>query len=324
MHSAIAVASSNIAFVKYWGDQDPCLRIPVNGSLSMNLGGLETRTQVSFEPELRTDQLILDDQPIHGEALERVINLLERVRWAADLSMHAVVISTNNFPMGAGIASSASGFAALTVAASAAAGLKLSERELSRLARTGSGSACRSIPGGFVEWQAGTSDEESFAFSFAPPEHWKLVDCIAVISRSHKKIGSSLGHALSESSPLQAARVADAPRRLNICRSAICERDFASFAEIVELDSNMMHGVMMTSTPTLLYWQSATIAVMQAVQTWRQEGLATCYTIDAGPNVHVLCLEKDLTQVASLLGQVPGVEEVLIARPGGPASLVDS
>jgi len=324
MQSAVAKANPNIAFIKYWGDFDPCLRIPANGSLSMNLAGLETRTQVTFDTTLRGDQLTVNGQAMGGEGLERVSELLDRVREMAGVQMFARVESENNFLMGAGIASSASAFAALALAASTAAGLRLSERELSRLARTGSGSACRSVPGGFVEWQAGQTDEESYAFSIAPAEHWDLVDCIVVVSQAHKPVGSTEGHALALTSPLQAARVADAPRRLDLCRRAICERDFEAFADIVELDSNLMHAVMITSTPPLLYWQPATVAVMRAVQDWRKDGLAVCYTIDAGPNVHVLCPGEQAGEVERRLWAIEGVQQVMTARPGGPVRLVVS
>ena len=138
----------------------------------------------------------------------------------------ALVESENNFPTGTGIASSASGFAALAVAASRAAGLDLDEPALSRLARRASGSACRSVPGGFVEWQAGDNDDNSYAFSIAPTDHWELVDCIAIISQTHKSTTSQEGHLLARSSPLQAARVESSPGRLSICRQAILQRDF--------------------------------------------------------------------------------------------------
>ena len=134
-------------------------------------------------------------------------------------------------------------------------------------------------------------DETSYAYSIAPADYWDLVDCVAVISRVHKPTGSTEGHALADTSPLQAARLADAPRRLDLCRQAILERDFEALAQVVELDSNMMHAVMMTSSPPLVYWQPATLAIMHAVSTWRQQGLPACYTNDAGPNVHVLCLQ---------------------------------
>jgi diphosphomevalonate decarboxylase len=288
----------------------------------MNLGGLYTHTRVTFDDALATDSLTINGQEVAGAGLERVRDMLHAVRQTAGLEMNAAVESESNFPIGVGIASSASAFAALALAASAAAGLELIEAQLSRLARTGSGSACRSIPGGFVEWKAGMDDEESYAFSIAPPEHWDLVDCIAVISQTHKETGSSQGHALAESSPLQAVRVADAPRRLAICRLAILQRDFTALAEIVELDSNMMHAVMMTSSPRLLYWQPTTLAVMLAVVEWRKKGLAACYTIDAGPNVHVICLADHARQVEEHLIEINGVQSVLTAYPGGPARIL--
>ena len=323
MTTATAQSYPNIAFIKYWGDQDPCLRIPANGSISMNLAGLHTQTTVTFDPTFVTDILTVNDLPVTGPGLDRVSDLLARVRDMAGISSFAAVESKNNFPMGAGIASSASAFAALSLAASTAAGLTLSEMELSRLARSGSGSACRSIPAGFVEWQAGSRDEDSYAFTIAPPEHWELVDCIVVISSAHKTVGSTAGHALALTSPIQPARVADAPRRLQVCRKAILERDFQAFAEIIELDSNLMHAIMITSTPPLLYWQPATLAVMRLVQDWRQAGLPVAYTIDAGPNVHVLTLATWATEVAARLSQVESVQQVLQASPGGAAYLLE-
>jgi diphosphomevalonate decarboxylase len=323
MTTTTATANPNIAFIKYWGNRDNPLRLPSNGSISMNLDGLYTRTRVSFDLALEADAFLLDGQLVFGPGLQRVSAFLDLVRQQAGMNTRARVESSNNFPMGAGIASSASAFAALSLAASAAAGLDLSEIELSRLARRGSGSACRSVPGGFVEWQAGEDDESSYAFSIAPPEHWDLVDCIAVVSREHKQTGSTEGHALAGSSALQDSRLADAPRRLDCCRRAILERDFSAFAEIVELDSNLMHAVMMTSTPPLIYWQPATLAVMHSVVEWRQSGMPVCYTIDAGPNVHVLCLSQIALQVVKSLQEIPGVGSVRTSPPGGPAVLLE-
>ena len=173
-----------------------------------------------------------------------------------------------------------------------------------------------------MEWQAGQDDETSYAFSIAQPDHWGLVDCIAIVSQTHKPTGSAEGQALAHTSLLQESRVADAPRRLEICRRAILEKDFAAFAEVVELDSNLMHAVMMTSNPPLFYWQPATLEVIQAVIDWRKDGLPVCYTIDAGPNVHVLCLEQQARQVKEALEQLPVVEKVITAMPGGPARLL--
>jgi diphosphomevalonate decarboxylase len=319
--TATAIAHPNIAFIKYWGNCDPQARIPANGSISMNLGGLETRTTVTFEPSLKSDMLILNGQSVSGTSSSRASEFLDRVRGMAGLKEFARIESENNFPMGAGIASSASAFAALALASSTAAGLNLDEAALSRLARTGSGSACRSIPGGFVEWLADGCDPDSGAVSIASPEHWDLCDCVAVISREHKPTGSTEGHALAHTSPLQKARVDGAPQRLTQCRNAILARDFEAFAEVTELDNNLMHAVMMTSRPQLIYWQPATIAIMKAVQSWRAAGLAACYTIDAGPNVHVICERADQEQVEARLRQITGVQDVLVAKPGGPTRL---
>ncbi len=320
-YQATAIAHPNIAFIKYWGERDPTLHLPASGSLSMNLDGLYTRTRVTFDPSLEQDRLILNGQHLTGPPVRRVVAVLERIRQMAGMTWRAEVVSVNNFPAGAGIASSASAFAALSLAASAAAGLNLSEAQLSRLARLGSGSACRSVPQGFVEWQAGEGDEDSYAFSIAPPEHWDLADCIALVSQAHKLVSSAQGHTLATTSPLHHARIAHVPQLLQQCRQAILERDFAALAQVTEQDCHLMHAVMMTSTPPLIYWQPATLAIMQSVVEWRKSGWPVCYTIDAGPNVHVICPAPYAAQVSEGLKLIPGVEQVLIAHPGGAARL---
>jgi len=322
MTTATAEAHPNIAFIKYWGNRDNKLRLPMNGSLSMNLDGLTTRTTVSFQPSLPFDELVINGHEVAGAGLKRVSEILDLIRGMANVNDRAEVTTENNFPSGAGIASSASAFAALALAGSKAAGLDLGERELSRLARRGSGSASRSVPGGFVEWQAGAIDEDSFAFSIAPPDHWNLVDLIAVVSAAHKKTGSTEGHAAAPTSPLQAARVEDAPRRLDLCRQAILKKDFGAFASIVELDSDMMHAVMMTSAPALHYWQPASLAVMESARAWRADGLPVCYTVDAGANVHVITVESEAHVVEKNLRAISGVNDVLVARAGGAAKIV--
>ncbi len=320
--AGIQVAHPNIAFIKYWGNRDNALRLSSNGSISMNLEGLFTRTTVTFSAALTTDSLRIGDRPVTGPGRERVSFTLDLIRSWAKIDLYAEVSSENNFPSGAGIASSAAAFAALALAGSKAAGLDLSETQLSYLARRGSGSASRSIPSGFVELQIGTSDEDSYAFSIAPPEHWNLADCVAIVSSGHKKTGSTEGHALAPTSPLQEARVADAPRRLDLCRSAILERDFDAFAAIIELDSDMMHAVMMTSKPGLFYWQPASLTVMHAVREWRAGGMPVCYTVDAGPNIHVICPREYIGETEKNLRAIPGVKDVLVAGVGGPARIV--
>jgi diphosphomevalonate decarboxylase len=320
-HSATGVACPNIAFIKYWGNADDAERIPVNGSISMNLASLQTVTTVEFADEFAGDRLVLNLVEAGGHALRRVSAVLDRVRSLAGIKACALVSSENNFPTGAGIASSAAAFAALALAASKAAGLDLPEKDLSRLARFGSGSACRSVPSGFVEWLPGTCDEDSFAEAIAPPNHWNLTDCIAVVQTSHKATGSTEGHTLAASSPLQAARIADAPRRLDLCRKAIHDRDFEALTSVVEQDSHLMHAVMMTSNPPLLYWEPASIEIIKAAADWRQDGLPVCCTLDAGPNVHVLCPTEHAHAVADRLSAIPSVRSVLTSEVGQGVAL---
>ncbi|MBA4376284.1 MAG: diphosphomevalonate decarboxylase [Anaerolinea sp.] len=320
--TATAVSHPNIAFIKYWGNRDHPTRLPENGSISMNLSELTTRTRVTFDPSLPNDIFDLNGIRQTTASLQRVTSHLNLIRGLRGVSTRAHVHSENNFPAGAGIASSASAFAALTLAAVNALGLEMSEKDLSRLARRGSGSACRSIPSGFVEWYRGISDIDSFAVSIAKPSHWDLVDCIAVVESGHKKTGSTEGHKLASTSPLQNARVQDTDRRLDRCRDAIIARDFETFAEIIEQDSNLMHAVMMTSRPALLYWEPATIEIIKAVQAWRKAGIPAAYTVDAGPNVHIISEAKSLDAIKHRLSSLPGVKEILIAHPGGPAKIV--
>ncbi len=317
-----AQAFSNIAFIKYWGNRDQTLRLPVNGSISMNLGGLYARTSVTFDPSLCCDDALrLNGQVESAAALRRVSAFLDHVRAMAGMHVFARVVSENNFPIGTGIASSAAAFAALALAASKAIGLDLSEQELSRLARLGSGSACRSVPAGFVEWQEGEGEADSVAYSIAPPEHWDLADCVAVLKTGHKPVGSTEGHSLAPTSPLQEARTADTSRRLNVCREAILKRDFAALAEIIEQDSNLMHAVMMTSQPPLFYWEPGSLELMRLVKAWRAAGIPAAYTLDAGPNVHVICETSALAEVRRRLEELPFVRQILVAHPGGPVCI---
>ena len=318
---ATAVAAPNIALIKYWGNRDHALRIPANSSLSMNMGGLTTTTTVAFDDLLRDDVAVLDGVELSGASKDRIVKLLDRVRALAGLDARVRVESRNDFPSGAGLASSASGFAALAVASTAAAGLRLDEASLSRLARVGSGSACRSVPAGYVEWQAGTDDASSFAASIAPPEHWDLRDVIAIVDVTHKAVGSTQGHALADTSPLHAARVATIPDRLRQLKAALLDRDFAAMAPIVEDDALAMHAVMMTSKSPLIYWQPATVAIIHAVRAWRADGLSVCFTIDAGANVHCLCESSAAAEVERRLESISGVQEVLTVSPGGAAHL---
>jgi len=322
MNRATALACANIAFIKYWGNRDAALRLPLNNSISMNLDHATTTTTVAFDATLNDDEIIIGGQAANDAPRARVVAHLDRVRALAHIETRARVHSQNNFPMGAGIASSASAFAALSLAATRAAGLELSERELSILARQGSGSACRSIPGGFVEWLAGTESANSYAVPLAPPTFWDLRDVIVVVSTTEKRVGSTDGHAAAPTSPFLATRLAALPARLAHVRRALFARDLAALGVALEQDALELHFVAMTSIPPIYYWSPGMVRVIDTARTWRAEGLGVYFTLDAGPNVHLICEAKDADQIAARARAIPDTHQVIINAPGGAARLV--
>lgn len=318
-----AVARANIAFIKYWGNLNDDLRLAMNGSISMTLDMLRTVTTVELSPALAEDEIEVDGvEPFPG-AKARIVAHLDRLRTLAGKPLKARVASVNDFPTGVGLASSASGFAALTLAAAAAFEMGLEDRELSALARLGSGSATRSIWGGYVEWVAGTEHEESFASQMAPPEHWEICDCIALVSTETKEVASSEGHKLAKSSPLYSARLSQVKEDLDRVREAILSRDFESLGSVAEREALSLHAIMMTSQPSLLYWTPATVRVIKEVRNWREEGRSVYFTIDAGPNVHLLTLPSGVEEIERALGKVEGVKQVIVCRPGQGAGLIE-
>lgn len=319
---ARALAHPNIAFIKYWGNRDNSLRLPQTGSMSMCLADLQTETQVTLLEGSGADEFFLDGTLQAGPPRERVVHFLDIVRRKAGSRCNARVESLNNFPAGAGVASSASAFAALALAASRAYGMELSEAELSALARRGSGSASRSVPAGFVEWLPGSGDSDSYAVSIAPANHWDLVDVVTILDKKHKKTGSTEGHRLAQTSPLNEVRIRAVPERLERCRKAILGRDFESFAEVTEEDSDSMHAVMRTSTPALIYQTQLTLRILEKVKRWRKAGHAVCATVDAGPNVHVIALSAEKAWLEAELQGLQGVEKLLTCTPGGGAKLI--
>lgn len=322
MTSATAVACANIAFVKYWGNLSPDLRLPFNSSLSMNLSAATTTTTVRFDPGLASDHVVIDGEARAGAPRDRVAHHLDLVRARAGIGTHAAVESSNSFPMGTGIASSASAFAALSLAATTAAGLSLPEPELSALARRGSGSAARSVPPGFVEWHAAGDHAASFAASFAPPEHWDLRDIVAVVSRDHKRTGSTDGHGAALASPFFAARIAGLQAEVPRVRQAILDRDMAVLGPAIEAEALALHAIALTGRPALLYWAPATVALLHQVHAWRDAGLPVWFTLDAGPNVHLICDGAAAGDVEGCLRQLDYVESWLHNHAGGAARLV--
>jgi len=336
---ATAEAPSNLAFVKYWGKKDARLRLPTNNSISVNLGTALTRTTVEFDDALTNDvvsssgsfQLPMEDASFSI----RISQHLDRIRNLAGSQIKARVCTENSFPSGVGIASSASGFAALTLAACQALGMDLVEKELSRLARLGSGSACRSIPDGFCEWLAGTSDLDSYAVQVAPSDHWQLCILTVVVSRHPKQVSSTSGHELALASPFFPARLDTLPGRLKAIRSAILSKDFETFGRQTELEAISFHSIAMTSPNQTengwhsgaYYWTPETLEVMLKVQQWRDQGLGVYFTLDAGPTVHLICLEGQLerlkTRVRELEANQPDRHwDLLVNRPAKGAHLV--
>ena len=273
MTTATAQASPNIAFIKYWGNRDNALRLPMNGSISMNLDGLFTRTTVSFQPSLPFDELIINGHEVTGPGLDRVSYILDIIRGMANIQDRAEVMTENNFPSGAGIASSASAFAALALAGSKAAGLDLSEQELSRLARRGSGSASRSIPADSWNGRPGqaTKIHSPFRLQIRIIGNWWIALPLSAPPTKRPAPRRDIPSRRPVRCRLRAWRMHRADWRSAAARSSNC--DFDAFASIVELDSDMMHSVMMTSTPALHYWKPASLEVMNHVRAWRAEGI---------------------------------------------------
>jgi len=319
LRPATARARANIALVKYWGKADASRNLPATGSISMTLDGLQTVTRVAFDPGLERDELSLDG----GEASEalraRAGRFMELVRQMAALDLFARIESNNNFPTAAGLASSASGFAALACAATRAAGLDLPGPVLTRLAQRGSGSAPRSLLGGFVELRRnGFSDEpECIVEQLAPAGDWQLRLVIAVCEATAKKVGSTEGMERSRlTSPFYECWLQTHERDLKIARRAIAAKDFTGLAEVVESSCFKMHAVALSSRPALLYWNPASLAVMRRVWALREDGLPAYLTIDAGPNVKVLSPAVHAPQIASALERIDGVGRVIVERPG--------
>ena len=318
-----AIAPSNIAFIKFWGKKNDELRLPANGSISMNLSNLTTVTTVEFDKYLKSDQIQINNIKENQES-SRCSTHLSRVRKLANINVFAKVISKNNFPTASGLASSASGFAALTLAASNAAGLKLSEKELSILARQGSGSASRSIPDGFVEWLDSETSEESYSISLHLPEFWDIADVVAIISTDNKKVPTSQGHKYASSSIFYQSRIPNIKNKIILLKKYLREKNFIEFGTILEHETLEMHAVMMTQTPSLIYWEPATLELIKIVMDWRDAGLQVFFTIDAGPQVHLICEKKNIAEVEKLLRKIKEVKQVIINYPSKGARLTNS
>jgi diphosphomevalonate decarboxylase len=317
--SATARACANIALSKYWGKVDTELNLPAVPSISMTLDKLVTETTVAFEPWLDHDVVHLDGRYATAPEAARVVALLDRVRSAAQVEMHARVVTQNQFPTAAGLASSASGFAALAAAAAGAAGLAWTDAQLSRIARQSSASAARSIFGGFAELPKGRLGQASLAARpLFPASHWDVRMVIALTAKGRKKIGSTTGMERSrKTSPFYDAWVDAAPRYSRRIKAALKKRDLDALGRSMEQSTLAFHACAMASDPGILYFGPATIAALNTVRRLRDERGLSCYaTMDAGPHVKVLCTKRDSAAVRRALGRTEGVLSTLLCRPG--------
>jgi len=310
---ATAVAHANIALVKYWGKRDDALLLPEAGSLSVALDRLSTTTTV--ELGVSQDSLRIDGRTSAEAEMRRARAVLD----AAGIRDGARIESRNDFPTAAGLASSASGFAALAVAGCAAAGQRRSERELSALARLGSGSAARSVPGGWAVW------EDREAVQVAAPDHLPLRLVVAVCGEGAKAVGSRDGMKRSrETSPYHSAWIEqcrrDLPEALRLLRS----RDLPGLGALAERNAMRMHADALAADPPLLYWQPATIGCLRALGHLRDRRTSAWATIDAGPHVVALCAPADAPLVEAAFRAVPGVRETIVCAPAGGARVVEA
>lgn len=318
---ATAVAPSNIAFVKYWGARDLEAAVPMNRSVSMTLRHCVSWCTVEARPGPGDDEVFVpgaedgEPTPAPDDFAEPVLRHLARLRRRAGRRVAFRVATRNSFPSAVGLASSASGFAALTLATVRVLGMDPDPDELSRLARSsGSGSAARSVLGGYVEWPSSRAEAEGMeapARQIAGADHWDLRDVIAIVSTAPKEVSSREGHRRATTSPHYERRLECVSRRVDGIRAAIGERDLERLGPLLEEEAVEMHLVAMSSRPPIFYWSPGTVAVMDAVRSMRDQGIPAYFTMDAGPNVHVLSTAEAEPEVAERLDRLDAVQRVI-------------
>ncbi len=319
----------NIALVKYWGQRNSDLYLPYNSSISITLNSkLWTRTSVSTSKELKKDEVYLNKKKLSGAKLKRALRQLNYLRKSNFISKKTKVkiTSINNFPTGTGIASSASGFSALAFALNKLFKLNLSKKELSVLARIGSGSAARSVCGGFVLWQKGElkSGEDSFAVQVKKENFWaELRDLIVIAETKEKKVNSIEGmQRCVKTSPSFMHRIQEAEYRVEKIKRAILKKDFETLAIETMHDSDRMHSLIAEATPKFSYLNSVSKNIINSVRAFNSDGIKAAYTFDAGPNAHVLTLKKNVSELKQNLLKIKGVKEIIEAKVGGGPKII--
>lgn len=317
-------AHTNIALIKYWGKRHSDLILPVTPSLSLTLEAFYTQTQVEFKPDDRQDSFILNGQVQDPKATAKVSQFVDHFRRQAQVPYRVQVTSQNYVPTAAGLASSASAYAALACACNAALDLNLSRRDLSIIARQGSGSATRSLYGGFVEWVAGQGDqsETSYGQPFADAD-WDLAMVVIIVNQAAKKFSSrwAMDHTM-KTSPFYSQWAKQVDQDLAHIKPAILNHDLQTIGEIAEHNAMSMHALALSANPSLCYFQGESLTAMDQVRRLRQAGFLAYYTMDAGPNVKVLCPYSQAEAIRQRLSQVFPLDQLIISRPGpGPFSL---
>jgi diphosphomevalonate decarboxylase len=327
MKKITTISPANIAFIKYWGRDDHKLFLPKNNNISMNMSGCITKTTVALEEDLKEDIVEIKFLGKDFVKLEKnsikaknIFDQINRIRKLSKLNSKVHVKSENNFPADAGIASSASGMSALTGALLLAFELegKYEDKiEFSRQVRLcGSGSAIRSVYPGFVEMVYDKENKDAYAVQIADANHWGLIDVVAILDPEKKKISSSEGHEIADTSPYLETRITEMQNRIKETRQAILDKDLQKLGPLIEEDCVSMHLVMMTSNPPAFYWNAGTMDIIQDVRKWREEeGLQAYFTIDAGANVHIICEEKDLEKVEKHIKENRYVKWTIINKP---------
>ena len=326
-HNATAVAHSNIALIKYWGKHNSALNIPAVGSISLTVKELTTQTQIHFNPDMKHDVLILNGKRASHAIEDRSSKFLDIIRLKSGLRFYAEMVSQNNFPTGAGLASSASAFAALALAASKAAGKNYTKTQLSELARYGSGSAARSIYGGFVEMKIGQKSDgsDTVAVQLANPDYWQIKLLIIITATSQKEVGSTKGmnHTLN-TSPYYPQWVNTSVIDIQEMRLAISNKDFEKMGELAEYNCLKMHALCLSARPAVIYWNQVTVELMHFVRELRNSGLPAYFTIDAGPQIKVITLAHYVGTLRKKLQVLPGIKKIIETDLGPDAKLVEA
>ena len=333
-----AEGSPNIAFIKYWGKRDEKLILPYNSSLSMTFSHetFNTLTSVMFSKKLSKDIFYIGGQrqDLKDSDVSERFGVIDLLRKMAGSEEKAMVVSKNNFPTASGLASSASGIATLVYAASSALELNLTSREMSIIARQGSGSACRSIFGGISIWNRGEKPDgsDSFAEQAFDENHWpELVDEVIVVSQEKKKVPSRAGMRQTvETNPLFTSRPEAAAKRLAIITEAFRNRDMHVLSECMMADSNEMHALMLSTRPSIRYLNNVSFSIMAAIEELNaQEGRNIAgYTFDAGPNANVVTTSENKSKVLDALRPLQEDNSILYIKESkageGPKILGDS